>query len=152
MTSGLDLARPPRSNDGPKPGAVIDGPRAGRREPSRRLKPERPERPEIDPSTHGAAMIIALGYLLFAVVVVVRERAGLEMVIAAAIASVVTYVVYWLTGWFARNLGVIGLIFLGGWFQFLVGMLAQLIYQLMPIRWWVVGVAYLVVGVIAALR
>lgn len=127
------------------------------RTPSQRVRPERPrrEKPEpdpVDPSTHGAAMMIALGYLVWALVVIVRERAGIELVVAAAIASVFTYGVYWFTGFLARHTGMIGVIFLGGWFQFVLGAIAQILYQLVNIRWWVVGVAYALVSVVALAR
>ncbi len=52
----------------------------------------------------------------------------------------------------SRCSGVIGLIFLGGWFQFLLGAIAQMLYQLVNIRWWFVGVAYAIVSVIALIR
>lgn len=142
MSSGLELDTS-RRHSKKTPGAVLDpGRDIPLRPSSRRMRPEQPEQPEpdeVDPATHGAAMMIALGYLMLALVVIVRERAG-------------TYTIYWVTGYIARAVGVIGLIFLGGWFQFLLGAIAQMLYQLVNIRWWVVGVAYAVVSVIALVR
>ena len=122
---------------------------ASPRRPVTRGAAARNER-EIDPSTQGAAMFIALGFAIAAAVFIVRDDAGVEAVAFAALGSALTYGGYWLAGWVLRGNG--GLVDGEGFVALAVGMVAQGLYQLAPVRWWMVAVVYAAVAVFAVVR
>src|SRR5688572_2883880 len=144
--SGLELDL----SKGPPPPAQRREPRMSAHATDRPLRP-RPSRAqrddvveeELDSSTSGAFIVLALLHLVGGLGLAVAAPPGAAVVTLAVIvaSALLTFVVYYITGWIGRHLGVIGMLLFGGWFAFIIGMLAQLVHQMFPwLRWKVLAI------------
>ena len=148
--SGLELddsKRPPPKRREPPPMSA--------HAPVRRPRPAASDdvvEEEVDSSTGGAFIVLALLHLVGGLGLAVAAPDGSAVVTLAVIvaSALVTFAAYYITGWIGRHLGVIGMILFGGWFAFIVGMLAQLVHQMFPwLSWKILGVVAVISFAIA---
>lgn len=139
--SGLELdGRPARK--APRPSASELAARATRPALRRPRPGTEDEDNTVDSANGGAFIVIVIAHLVLGLIAASQAPGDAVLTLGLIVASaVVTFVGYWITGWLANQFGFIALVFLGGWFSLLIGMIAQGVHQLFPwLGWKVLGV------------